>query len=99
MFNKIISKELFVIAFVLITGKVTVFQASIGDAFVFLGLCGLYGYKLYLDRQREVTTITEISELETKINKLTQDLEQIKGSVSAVTLKNTAKPGLSQRMF
>jgi Ca2+/Na+ antiporter len=84
------SKELFMLAFALLAAKNTIFSASFGDALIFVALCGVYGYRMYLTSKQEVAINDKIKE----------ELAEVKANVSALTIKHSAgKTAPTHRLF
>jgi hypothetical protein len=59
--------------------------ASVGDSFALIGLCGLYGYFLFLESKKEVPANKELKE---KVNALQEELKQLQDKVGSLKMSN-----------
>jgi hypothetical protein len=72
------------------TLKCVALPTSIADAIIFLGLSGLYGYKLYLNSKSEVPVNEDIR----------KELSEVKSVITAMSIKPvSSKPPINNRMF
>jgi hypothetical protein len=79
MLKKILTMELYSLAFAVLTLRNLVIAPGIGDAIIMTALSGLYAYKAFLASKQEAPVNEQIKE----------EIKEIKSSIGALSLKPT----------